>query len=573
MLKGFFKKYGWWYLPGMLFLFIGARLKTSIPNILGDAIDLLSDVSGVEAGEIYAAALKLFLTAVGVFCSVFIWRMCVIGNGRRLERHLRTEFFAKLQSLPEEFFERRRSGDLLSYVISDTNAVRMAFGSVLALGINGILTALFSILSMIDEVDSRLAFFALIPVPLAVTCLVLLGQLVRRRFTRVQQLFSGISGFVNESIMGVKVIKTFAREEERHDAFNAISDEMRDANVKLVNASSLISPTVSILFGCSYLISIIYGSSLVLSGSITVGDLAAFLSYLALVQTPVTQFGRIINNVQRGVASYKRIKTVMDEPSIPQKELEFTEAVSGDIEVKHLTFRYTDAEEDALSDVSFTLKRGQKLGIAGTTGCGKTTLLSLLLKFYQPPRGCIFIGGRDICDIPAANIRRSTGYVMQDGFLFSDTVSGNISFYSGSTREQIEHAADLADVAEDILSFSDGYETAVGERGTRLSGGQKQRISLARALVRDPEMLFLDDTLSAVDNITEEKIIANLDGALRDKAAIIISHRLSAIRDCDLILYMDNGVVTERGTHSELMALDGSYAAAYKEQAEVDHAD
>lgn len=573
MLKEFFKKYGWWYLPGILFLFIGARLKTSIPNTLGDAIDLLSDVANVGAGEIYTVAFKLFLTAVGVFCSVFVWRMCVIGNGRRLERHLRTEFFKKLQSLPEEFFERRRSGDLLSYVISDTNAVRMAFGSVLALGINGILTALFSILSMVDEVDSRLAFFALIPVPLAVACLVLLGQIVRRRFSRVQQLFSGISGFVNESIMGIKVIKTFAREKERHDAFNAISDELRDAHVKLVNASSLISPTVSILFGCSYLISIIYGSGLVLGGSITVGDLAAFLSYLALVQTPVTQFGKIINNVQRGVASYKRLKTVMDEPSIPQKELEFTESVSGDIEVKHLTFRYTDAEEDALRDVSFTLKQGQKLGIAGTTGCGKTTLLSLLLKFYEPPRGCIFIGGRDICDIPAANIRRSTGYVMQDGFLFSDTVSGNISFYSGSSEGQIEHAADLADVAADIVGFSDGYETAVGERGTRLSGGQKQRISLARALVRDPAMLFLDDTLSAVDNLTEEKIIANLNGILKSKTAIIISHRLSAIKDCDLILYMDNGVVTERGTHDELMKMDGSYAAAYNEQSEVDHAD
>lgn len=572
MLKEFFKKYGWWYLPGILFLFIGARLKTSIPNTLGDAIDLLSDVANVGAGEIYTVAFKLFLTAAGVFCSVFVWRMCVIGNGRRLERHLRTEFFKKLQSLPEEFFERRRSGDLLSYVISDTNAVRMAFGSVLALGINGILTALFSILSMVDEVDSRLAFFALIPVPLAVVCLVLLGQIVRRRFSRVQQLFSGISGFVNESIMGIKVIKTFAREEERHDAFNAISDDLRDAHVKLVNASSLISPTVSIIFGCSYLISIIYGSSLVLSGSITVGDLAAFLSYLALVQTPVTQFGKIINNVQRGVASYKRLKTVMDEPSIPQKELEFTESVSGDIEVKHLTFRYTDAETDALKDVSFTLKQGQKLGIAGTTGCGKTTLLSLLLKFYEPPRGCIYIGGRDVCDIPAANIRRSAGYVMQDGFLFSDTVSGNISFYSGSSREQVEHAADLADVAADIVDFSDGYETAVGERGTRLSGGQKQRISLARALVRDPAMLFLDDTLSAVDSLTEEKIIANLNGVLREKTAIIISHRLSAIQDCDLILYMEGGIVTERGTHSELMALNGSYAAAYNEQAEVDHA-
>ena len=570
MLKPFLKKYGWWYIPGMLFLFISVRIKTTIPDTLGDAIDLLADITHTTKDDVYAVALKLFLLAVGVFCAVFIWRTCVIGNGRRLERYLRTALFAKLQSFPSEFFECRRSGELLTYMVSDTGAVRQAFGSVLAIGVNASLTAVLSIVSMADEVDPRLTMFALLPVPVAVCCLVFLGKLVRRRSTRVQQMLSELSGFVNESIMGIKVIKTFAREDERHGEFDVISDDIRDANVKLVSASSLINPSVTVIFGLSYLISIIYGSELVMSGQITVGSLAAFLGYLALVQMPVIQLGRIINNVQRGMASYKRVKSIMDEPSVPESEFVASETVTGDIEFRDLTFSYPDSQQTALQNVSLTLKKGQTLGIAGTTGSGKTTILSLLLKIYDAPRGSIFIDGKDICDIPAADIRSGVGYVAQDGFLFSDTVTNNISFYSGKDAGQVERAAELAEIAADIMDFSKGYETAVGERGTRLSGGQKQRISLARALVRDPQLLLLDDTLSAVDNITEKKIIANLKRVLKGRTSIIVSHRLSAIKDCDFIIYMENGRIIEQGTHESLCAANGRYAAAYAEQSEVE---
>lgn len=568
MLKPFFKKYGWWYLPGMVFLFTSVRLKTSIPNTLGQAIDLLTDIEHTTQAQISQAALKLFLLAFSVFITVFLWRICVLGNGRRMERYLRLEMFAKLESFPAEFFECRRSGELLTYLISDANAVRMAFGSVLALGVNASLTALISIISMAGEVDPHLTFLALLPIPFAVASLVWLGQLVRKRSSHVQALFSNLSGFVNESIMGIKVIKTFSREEKRHEQFEQISTDIREANVKLVNASSLISPSVTVIFGISYLISIIYGSRLVMTGTITVGSLTAFISYLALVQTPVIQLGRIINRVQRGIASYRRIKSILDEPSVPAREFVQTTPVSGDINVHGLTFRYPDAQDDALSDISFHLKEGQKLGIAGTTGSGKTTLLSLLLKFYDAPRGSIFIDGKDICDISAADIRSSTSYVPQDGFLFSDTISNNIAFYSKRSREEVKRAAELADVAADICDFSNGFETAVGERGTRLSGGQKQRISLARALVRDPKILLLDDTLSAVDNLTEQKIIANLETVLAGRTAIIVSHRLSALKDCDLILYLDNGRIIEQGTHDSLCAQNGQYAAAYAEQAQ-----
>jgi ATP-binding cassette subfamily B protein len=369
--------------------------------------------------------------------------------------------------------------------------------------------------------------------------------------------------------MGVKVIKTFSKEKERRASFDEISNDIRDGNVKLVNASSLIGPSVTVIFGISYLLSMIYGGSLVMSGDISVGELTAFLSYLALVQTPILQIGRIINSVQRGVASFKRIKSITDTPTVPEKEFKSDGTVSGSIEVRNLSFSYPNSEKQALNDISFSLEKGKKLGIVGTTGSGKTTILSLLLKFYEAPEGTVFIDGRDIRDISAASIRRSVGYVSQDGFLFSDTVANNISFYHPSTPQQIELSARLACVGDDISQFTDGYDTAIGERGTRLSGGQKQRLSLARALIRDPRILMLDDTLSAVDNVTEEKIIENLRSVWADKTAIIISHRLSVVEGCDMIIYMDEGAIVERGTHAELLAAGKRYASTYAEQMEV----
>ncbi len=571
VIKKFLRKYGWLYIPGIVFLAINSRIQTLAPEALGKAIDLLEQAVP-DKNLVWRQAGLIILIAVGVFVTRFIWRMMIIRNARSMECFLREELFAKLQSMPISFFSKQRSGDLMAYAINDVGAVRMTFGPVLAQGLNGIITGGLSIWAMTKAVDGRLTFLALIPVPIAIISIILIGNLVQKRFRRVQELFSHLSGFVNESIMGVRVVKTFAREKEWQHEFETTSTEMMQANVKLTDTSALINPITVITFGLSYAVSLIYGGGLVMSGSLALGDLVAFLGYLLLIQNPVVQLGRIVNMLHRGIASYKRLSVIFNEESIPEKEMqEYDRPIDGAIEARNLTFTYPDADKPALENVSFKLPAGGTLGIAGKTGGGKSTLIGLLLKFFDAPRGTLFIDGKDICDIPAKALREAAGYVPQDGFLFSSSIEQDIAFYMPKVgRKEVRQAADLANIDEDISAFPEGYDTQVGERGTRLSGGQKQRISLARALIRDPQILILDDTLSAVDNITAKKIVENSHGLLRDKTSIVISHRLSALRRSDWILFMEDGRVIEAGTHEQLMAKQGAYAETYEKQSKED---
>lgn len=568
MLKKFFKKYGLYYIPGVLFVALNSRVATLAPAVLGDAIELVENGAAAEA--VYRAAILIIAVALGVFATRFVWRMLIILNARRMEVFLREELFVKLQNLPPDFFSKRRSGDLLAYAINDVNAVRMTFGPALAQGLNGILTGSLSIYAMIQETDLTMSLLALAPLPLAVVSILVVGTAVRRRTRRAQELFAKVSGFVNESIMGLRVVKAFAREDEWQKEFDATSDELREANVAIVDASSLLQPITALMFGISYAIALIIGGSMVVNGTLSLSSLVAFLGYLLLIQQPVVALGRIVNMVQRGLASYRRLDEIYKEQSIPEfEQSDYPREIRGEIEAKNLTFTYPGMHTPALRGVSFKLRAGGTLGIAGETGSGKSTLAALLMKFYECPQGELFIDGVDIRDIPAKAVRAATGFVPQDGFLFSASIEDNITFYSpGKTHDDVLRAAELAGVRENIESLPKGFETEVGERGTHLSGGQKQRVGLARALLREPQMIILDDTLSAVDNITERKIVGNLDGELKDRTAIIISHRLSAIEHADTILYLRDGEVVEQGTHDELLALGGAYASAWNEQME-----
>jgi len=563
----FLKKHGWKYIPGILFLALNSRIQTLAPAALGGAIDMLESQFPDKAA-IYRQAGLIVLIAAGVFVTRFTWRMFIVMNARTMEVFLREELFKKLQSLPVSFFAKQRSGDLMAYAINDVGAVRQTFGPVLAMGLNGIITGSLAIFSMTDRVDARLTLLALLPVPVAMAGIFLTGRLVQQRSRNVQALFAKLSGFVNESIMGVRIIKTFAREDEWKSEFDSISSDMRDANVRLADTSSRIGPITAVSFGLSYAISLIYGGGLVADGTLPLGSLVEFQGYLLLIQMPIVQLGRIVNMLQRGLASYKRLRAVQSEPGIPEKELmPYGRKIRGSISAKDLTFTYPGMNKPALRNVTFDLDAGGTLGIAGPTGSGKTTLISLLLKFYDAPDGTLFIDGEDINNIPALAIRSSIGYVPQDGFLFSSSAADNISFFEpGADDKRIRQAADLAGIGSEIEAFPHGYETMVGERGTHLSGGQKQRIALARALIRDPEILVLDDTLSAVDNLTEQIIVSNLNSVLSEKTSIIISHRLSALRGASLILWFEDGAVTESGTHDQLMALGGEYAKTFIKQ-------
>lgn len=567
MISKFLKKHGWKYIPGILFLALNSRIQTMAPAALGKAIDMLE--SGIaDMPAVYRQAGVILLIAVGVLITRFIWRMFIVMNARTMEVYLREELFKKLQRLPISFFAKQRSGDLMAYATNDVGAIRMTFGPVLAMSISGIITGVLAIISMVSEVDSRLTFFALIPVPIAAAGIIIIGRLVRIRFRKVQALFAKLSGFVNESIMGIRVIKTFAREDEWLEDFTRVSADMRDANVRLAVTSSKLGPITAITFGLSFAISLIYGGGLVSKDLLPLGSLVEFQGYLLLLERPVIQLGRIVNMMQRGLASYKRLDGIYREPDIPESELApYPKEISGSISARNLTFTYPGMTAPALRNISFDIGAGETLGIAGPTGGGKTTLASLILKFYDSPEGSLFIDGEDINKIPALAIRENVGYVPQDGFLFSTSIADNISFYHpGIDEEKIKHAADLSGIGSEIESFPNKYQTLVGERGTHLSGGQKQRIALARALVRDPKILVLDDTLSAVDNITEQAIVSHLNGVLSEKTSIVISHRLSALRSATRIIWLKDGEITESGTHDELMALRGEYYATYTKQ-------
>jgi ATP-binding cassette subfamily B protein len=412
--------------------------------------------------------------------------------------------------------------------------------------------------------------YALIPIPFAVFSVVFLGIRVRRQFAKVQKMYARISGTIQENIMGQRVLKAFHREENAQRTVEEKSAEMRDANIRLNDMSALINPLIQVCFGVSFLISLTYGSNLVLNSTITVGELVSFNEYLTRIMRPVVSLGRIINATARGMASYRRLRDIIQQPEISPMEYEYKDMeLTGAVSVRNLSYTYPGTTRQVLKDVSFELPVGKVIGVVGETGCGKTTLIDLLLKLRTTPDDTVFLDGHPLQTVPARTVRSIIGYVPQEEFLFNTTVRENIRFYEPATEPALQEASRAADLAKDMAQLAEGMDTEVGERGRHLSGGQKKRVTIARALVRDPKLLIFDDVLSSVDVRTEREILENLRQIMAEKTCLIVSQRISALRHADEILYMEHGTIAERGTHEELLALGGRYAALHEQQAKA----
>jgi len=566
-LSWFFKERKKEYIIGLTMLGLVAILNLIPPKVIGFVIDEIGNGS-LTPGSLAKWVGIIIIVAILIYILRYYWRRMIFGSSTFLAKILREKLFRHFTKMSPSFYQQRRVGDLMAHATNDISAVQQTAGGGVLTLFDSITTGGFVILAMALTIDWRLTLIALIPMPLMAVSTSYYGKLLHSRFREAQAAFSDLNDKTQESISGIKVIKTFGQQEEDTADFTRLSNDVVDKNMKVARIDSLFDPTISLVIGFSFMLSLGFGAKFIYENTMTIGDLVAFNTYLGLLVWPMLAFGMLFNIMERGSASYDRIEQLLSVPiEIDDKENALNTKPNGDIEFNIGEFKFPGDETSALHDVQFTLKRGETLGIVGKTGSGKTTILKLLLREFEGYHGEIKFGGSTIDAYKKQRLRESIGYVPQDHFLFSTTIYENIAFNNpNEVREKVEKIAKIAHIHDDILRFSDGYETIVGERGVSLSGGQKQRISIARALMMEPELLILDDSLSAVDAKTEEAILKSLKEARVDSTTIITSHRLSAIEHAHLIIVMDGGTIVEKGTHEELMALQGKYYEMYQLQ-------
>ena len=567
-LLGYVGRYRRPYLLGLASGVVATAIQLAGPWVLKYAIDDL--LHGVTTAKVRFYALAIFGLAVVGGLFRFLVRRIVISASRGIEYDLRNDFFAHLQQMPLSFFQDRRTGDLMSRATNDLNAVRMMIGPAVMYTASTTLTFLVAIVLMLS-IDAWLTLIALIPLPFVSISVKYFGSAIHKRFERIQAQLSDLSAVTQEALAGVRVVRAYRQENAELARFRASNEEYIHRNKALIRLQGAFFPSMSLFMGLGGLLVLWLGSREVVAGRMTVGELVALNGYLMMLSWPMIAFGWVTNMLQRGMASWKRMLEVLETPpAITDAEatqaIPSIDALRGEIELRHLTLRFGD--QLILDDVSAVFPAGKTTAIVGATGSGKSTLLSLIPRLHQPPSGTVFIDGVDVRHIPLTVLRGSIGFVPQEAFLFSDSLAENIAFGTRGevSRATIEHAAQVARLDKDVADFPKGYDTMVGERGITLSGGQKQRTAIARALAVDPKILILDDALSAVDTYTEEEILGRLRDVMRQRTSIIVSHRISTVRDADQILVLDAGRIVERGTHDELVEADGIYAELYRKQ-------
>ncbi|SFQ01955.1 ATP-binding cassette, subfamily B [Psychrobacillus psychrotolerans] len=563
----FFKQRKKQYLIGILMLLFVAFLQLLPPKIIGYVVDEISQKT-LTTEFLVKWLVVLALASIGMYVLRYYWRIMIFGSSIYLARQLRENLFRHFTKMSPSFYQKKRVGDLMAHATNDLSAVQQTAGAGVLTLVDSLATGGFVIAAMAITINWKLTLIALLPLPLLAILTSYYGKLLHQRFRYAQEAFSNLNDKSQESISGVKVIKTFGQEKEDTKDFVRLSEEVVDKNIRVAKVDALFDPTISLVVGMCFFLSIVFGTRYILADEMSIGDLFAFTSYLGLLVWPMLAFGWLFNIVERGRASYDRIKNLMDE----KIEIDdIPDAVNvkpeGDIHFHIEDFKFPGDDRSALHNVDFTLKRGETLGIVGKTGSGKTAILKLLMREFEGYTGNILYGDFSIDTYKKRSLREAIGYVPQDHFLFSTTVAGNIAFANANaTIEEVQEAARLAYIHEDILHFTNGYNTIVGERGVSLSGGQKQRISIARALMMEPELLILDDSLSAVDAKTEEAILEALKAKRSDETTIITSHRLSAIQHAHQIIVMNDGTIVEKGSHEELMELQGIYYEMYQLQ-------
>jgi ATP-binding cassette subfamily B protein len=554
---------------GVIVLMVVDLFQLVIPRVVQRVIDMLGE-SAFSYSLMLQNTMLIIGLALGMVVLRFFWRLFIIGSARKIEKEVREDMFSHLQGLGFTYFNRSKTGSIMALMVNDVNAIRMATGPSFIALTDAVFMGTLSLFFMLT-INVRLTIFAVLPLPGILFMIARFGPLIQRRFKAVQETFAGISSFTQEAFSGIRVVKGFTQENYEIEKFAEKSEDYVEKNLKLINVWGLFFPTITLLANLSLAILYLVGGQSVIIGSFSFGEFVSFAMYINLLVWPVIAIGWVFNLLQRGIASAKRILDLLEthtDVADRGKVHVLSEEIRGKIEITNLTFVYPGERRAVLDHIDLSIPEGSSLGIMGRPGSGKSTLVSLLFRLFPVERSHIFLDGIEIHEYPLALLRSFVGYVPQDPFLFSDTIRNNISFGldESSDDEEIGRIARLTGIFDEVMEFGERFETVVGERGITLSGGQKQRISIARALLKDPRILVLDDAFSAVDAAKEKDILFNIRKEMEGRTVFIISHRVSTIMDCTRILVLDNGRIAEQGTHTELIAEEGYYRSLFELQ-------